>query len=510
MDTEPRLELSQITKRFGTTTVLRDVSFQLRPGRILGLVGQNGAGKSTLVKILAGLYPDYTGTIKLDGQTVRLVNPRQARAAGIAVIYQEFSLVPEMTVAENLLLGREPGTWAYSPRGTTEHAAEVIKQVGIEIGVPLNTPVSGLSPAVKQRIEIVKALSEETKVLLMDEPTARLSSAESQQLFAIMREMRDRGVGVIFISHFLEEVLSISDWITVLRNGRVVASAPSGELSIDTMTSAMLGEQLRHELAEQTSSPHSAERGTVLLQADALSAGPRLRDVQLQLRAGEIVGVAGLVGSGRSRLCRVLAGVDTPTSGRLLLRGKPVRLRNPQQALLAGIALIPEDRKNQALSLVSSVKDNLVLMALRKKLSAWGIVPMSRVNRLARDYVSRLEVQPANIEAPAGTLSGGNQQKVVVGKALATDPQILIIDQPTAGVDVGTKAQLHRVLQRLAGSGAALLVVSDDLDELYTLSDRLCLMRRGSIIWQGPAGSLDRQTLLQQISATGNAIDPAA
>jgi ribose transport system ATP-binding protein len=510
MDSETRLELAEVSKRFGSTTVLQDVSFQLHAGQILGLVGQNGAGKSTLIKILAGLYPDYAGTIRLDGQAVRLVNPRQARAAGITVIYQEFSLVPEMTVAENLLLGREPGTWTYTPRGTAAHAAEVIKQVGIEIGVPLNTPVSGLSPAVKQRIEIVKALSEEAKVLLMDEPTARLSGAESQQLFAIMRELRDRGVGVIFISHFLEEVLSIADWITVLRNGRVVASAASAELSIDAMTAAMLGEQLRQELAEHAESAHTAEHGAVLLEADALSAGPRLRDIRLQLRAGEIVGVAGLVGSGRSRLCRVLAGVDMPTSGRLLVRGKALRLRNPQQALLAGIALIPEDRKNQALSLVSSVKDNMVLMALRKKLSAWGIVPMSRVNRLARDYVSRLEVHPGDIEAPAGTLSGGNQQKVVVGKALATDPQVLIIDQPTAGVDVGTKAQLHHVLQRLADSGAALLVVSDDLDELFTLSDRLCLMRRGAIIWQGPAESMDRQTLLQQISATVTAADPAA
>src|SRR5580704_8333560 len=290
MAAEARLALSQVSKRFGSTTVLRDVSFQLRASQILGLVGQNGAGKSTLVKILAGLYPDYTGTLSLDGKSVHLVNPRQARAAGIAVIYQEFSLVPEMTVAENLLLGREPGNFAYSSRGTSEQAAKVIEQVGIEIGVPLNTPVSGLSPAVKQRIEIVKALSEDAKVLLMDEPTARLSGAESQQLFAIMRELRDRGVGVIFISHFLEEVLTIADWITVLRNGRVVASAASAELSIDAMTSTMLGEQLRQELAKHAESAHTAEHGAVLLEADALSAGPRLRDIQLQLRAGEIVG----------------------------------------------------------------------------------------------------------------------------------------------------------------------------------------------------------------------------
>jgi ABC-type sugar transport system ATPase subunit len=517
MATEARLELTQVGKGFGGTAVLRDVSLQLHAGRILGLVGQNGAGKSTLVKILAGLYPDYTGTIRLDGQAVRLVNPRQARAAGVAVIYQEFSLVPEMTVAENLLLGREPGAWAYSSRSTFRRAAEVIEQVGIEIGVPLNTPVSGLSPAVKQRIEIVKALSEEAKVLLMDEPTARLSRAESQQLFAIMRELSDRGVGVIFISHFLEEVLGITDWVIVLRNGRVVTSAASKELSLPAMTRAMLGEELQEELtgharelAGHAAGPHGSGHGAMLLEAEDVSAGPRLRNVQLQLRAGQIVGVAGLVGSGRSRLCRVLAGVDTPTSGRLLLREKPVRLRNPQQALLAGIALIPEDRKHQALSLVSSVKDNMAVMALRKKLSAWGVVPMSRVNRLARDYVSRLEVHPANIEAAVGTLSGGNQQKVVVGKALATDPQVLIIDQPTAGVDVGTKAQLHHVLRNLANSGAALLVVSDDLDELYTLSDRLCVMRRGAIIWEGPAESIDRQTLLEKISATSAAMDSAA
>ena len=513
MATEALLELTQVGKGFGGTTVLRDVSFELHAGQILGLVGQNGAGKSTLVKILAGLYPDYTGTIRLDGRAVRLVSPRQARAAGVAVIYQEFSLVPEMTVAENLLLGREPGTWAYSSRSTSVRAAEVIDQVGIEIGVPLNTPVSGLSPAVKQRIEIVKALSEKAKVLLMDEPTARLSNAESQQLFAIMRELSDRGVGVIFISHFLEEVLKITGWITVLRNGRVVTSAASKELSLGAMTRAMLGEELQEELTERTrvlAGHAAATHGAVLLEADDVSAGPRLRNVRMQLRAGEIVGVAGLVGSGRSRLCRVLAGVDTPTSGQLLLRGNPVRLRNPQQALLAGIALIPEDRKHQALSLVSSVKDNVAVMALRKKLSTWGIVPMSRVNRLARHYVSRLEVHPANIEAAVGTLSGGNQQKVVVGKALATDPRILVVDQPTAGVDVGTKAQLHQVLRNLAHSGAALLVVSDDLDELYTLSDRLCLMRRGAIIWEGPAESLDRQTLLEKISATSDTLDTAA
>jgi ribose transport system ATP-binding protein len=487
-----RLELSRVSKRFGSSVVLSD-----------------GAGKSTLVKILAGLHPDYTGLVAIDGKAVHLTSPRQARAAGIAVIYQEFSLVQEMTVAENLLLGREPSSFRYSPRDIARRAARILEGAGIHIGVPLSTPVTGLSPAMKQRIEIVKALSENASVLLMDEPTARLSSTEAQWLFATMHELAGRGVGVIFISHFLEEVLDVTDWITVLRNGHVVASAPSANLRLDTMTTLMLGEQLRSQLADRPKHNEQEPRGPVSLEARNLGAGERLRDISLQVRSGEIVGVAGLVGSGRSRLCRALVGADTPTNGQLLLHGKQVRLRNPQQALKAGIALIPEDRKNQGLSLAGSVRDNLTLMALYKGMGPLGITPASRVNRLAARYVEQLEVNPPDLDAPVGTLSGGNQQKVVVGKVLAAQPQVLIIDQPTAGVDVGTKAQLHRVLRDLADSGAALLIVSDDLDELFTLSDRMCVMRRGTIAWQGPATALDREKLLREISIAGPAVGTA-
>jgi ribose transport system ATP-binding protein len=504
-----RLELTGVNKRFGSSVVLSDVSFSLEPGHILGLVGQNGAGKSTLVKILAGLHPDYTGSVAIDGKPVHLANPRQARAAGIAVIYQEFSLVQEMTAAENLLLGREPGSIRYSPREITKRAAQILEGAGIDIGVPLSTPVAGLSPAMKQRIEIVKALSEDARVLLMDEPTARLSSTETRWLFTTMRDLAERGVGVIFISHFLEEVLAVADWVTVLRNGRVVGSAPSTELRLGVMTTLMLGEQLKNQLADRPVRDEEEPRGAVSLEARDLSVGERLRHVSIEVRSGEIVGVAGLVGSGRSRLCRALAGVDTPTGGQLLLRGEPVRLRGPRHALKEGIALIPEDRKNQALSLPSSVRDNLTLMALNKDMGPLGITPVSRVTRLAARYVKRLEVNPPNLEAPVGTLSGGNQQKVVVGKALASQSRVLIIDQPTAGVDVGTKAQLHRVLRDLASSGAALLVVSDDLDELFTLSDRMCVMRRGTIAWQGPAAAMNRERLLQEISLTGPAAGAA-
>jgi ribose transport system ATP-binding protein len=501
LSTAYRLELSGVGKRFGSTTVLQDVSFHVEPGHILGLVGQNGAGKSTIVKILAGLYPDYLGAIRIDGVETRLANPRQARAAGIAVIYQEFSLVSEMTVAENLLLGREPGgKWGYSSRAVTRRAADVLKEVGIDIGVPLSTPVAGLSPAMKQRIEIAKALADNAKVLLMDEPTARLSNAETRWLFDTMRQLADRGVGVVFISHFLEEVLEITDWVTVLRNGRVVASVAATELDLNAMTKAMLGEELRSQELTLAGVAADGKRGELLLEATNVSAGERLKNIQLEVHAGEIVGVAGLVGSGRSRLCRVLAGADLPTAGEIRLRGKVVQLKNPHRALRSGITLIPEDRKNQALSLVSPIKDNIVLMALGKAKS--GFVSVTSVKRLANKLVDELQVSPQDIDVPVGNLSGGNQQKVVVGKATATNPDVLIIDQPTAGVDVGTKAQLHRVLRELANSGAGLIVVSDDLDELFTLSDRLCVMRKGTIAWEGPASEMDRETLLKEISVT--------
>lgn len=505
MTQTPRLELSHVTKRFASNVVLKDVNFDLDRGRILGFVGQNGAGKSTLIKILAGLYPDYRGTIRIDGREVHLANPRQARAEGIAVIYQEFSLVPEMSVAENLLLGREPGTLGYSNRRTEERAAEILAEVGIEIGVALSTPVAGLSPAMKQRIEIAKALSEKASVLLMDEPTARLSKAESQWLFATMRRLSDEGVGVIFISHFLEEVLDVCDRVIVLRNGVIQVSAASGDLSIEALTSAMLGERLRSQLRHRPEPGDPGQRGPVLMQASGVASGERLRRIDLELRAGEIVGVAGLVGSGRSRLCRLLAGAERPTAGTLELHGRKMSFRSPRQAIRAGVALIPEDRKMQALSLVNSVTDNLVLMAVHERLGAGPFLPVSRVNRLAEGFVRDLEVSPANPQAVVGTLSGGNQQKVVVGKSIAAAPSVLIIDQPTAGVDVGTKAQLHDVLRGLADAGAALLVVSDDLDELFTLSDRICVMRRGEITWQGPAHEMDRQRLLTEISVTGTA-----
>lgn len=499
---EIRLNVSALSKSFGKTVVLDGVSFEVRAGELHGVIGQNGAGKSTLVKTLAGLYPDHGGVVKVGGQEVDLRSPRQSRAQGIAVIFQEFSLVPSMSVAENLLLGLEPGIWRYSAGKTRQAANELLERQSIDIGVPLDALVNDQSPAVKQRIEIAKALAQDARVLVMDEPTTRLSESERQGLFRTIREVCDRGVGVMFISHFLDEVLEITDWLTVLRNGVVVGSAPTKQMTVARMTELMLGEELRIELQHHHPRAGTIEQLPVSLGTEKVSAGPRLRDVSISLRAGEVLGVAGLVGSGRTRLCRVLSGAERPTTGTVRLHGQPVKFGSPRQAIAKGISLIPEDRKQQGLNLTSTVEDELCLTALQLRFGKWRVVRRRDVRRLAEGLVRDLEIVPRALKTPVATLSGGNQQKVVLGKALAAEPEILIIDQPTAGVDVGTKAQIHRILRKRAELGATIMVVSDDIDELYSLSDRLCLMREGRVIWEGPASDLARNELLRLISAS--------
>jgi ABC-type sugar transport system ATPase subunit len=499
--TTPRLAIHDLTKDFGSTTVLHGVSLDVARGEVHGLIGQNGAGKSTLVKTLAGLYPDHGGTIEIDGVPVILRTPRQARTEGVAVIYQEFSLVPAMTVAENLLLGREPRGWGYSGAVIRRRAAALVAEVGIDIGAELDTPVSGLSPAVRQRIEIVKALADDVKLLIMDEPTARLSEAERGELFEVIRQLSSREVAVVFISHYLDEVRAVTDRITVMRNGRIVATLDSAQATVDRMAALMLGDEFLRTIETESRLDHADDANPVIYEAEDISVGTRLRNVSLALRTGEIHGVAGLVGSGRTRLCRVLAGADRPTSGRLLLHGEPVSFADPRAALAEGIALIPEDRKYQALSMESPIGDNLVLMALQRGLGTAGVVPRAAVRRLAERLIDELQIVPADMDRPVGALSGGNQQKVVLGKAFAAEPEVLLIDQPTAGVDVGTKSQIHRLLRQRADGGAAILVVSDDLDELYALSDRIDVLRAGELVWSGRSSEIEYPALVELISS---------
>ena len=495
----PSLVVVGLSKSFGSSRVLHGVDLTVHRGTIHALIGQNGAGKSTLVKTLAGLYPDHEGSISVDGHRVVMRNPRQARKDGIAVIHQEFSLVAGLDVAENLLLGREPGRWHYHPATIQREAAALVEKVGIDLGAALSDPTDALSPAVHQRIEIVKALAEDARVLVMDEPTARLAEAERADLFALMRELSTRGVGIIFISHYLDEVRSVTDTTTVMRNGAVITTRPTADLTVETMAALMLGEELAGELREHDEPPADDDH-EILLEGRALSIPGRLESVDVRLRRGEILGVAGLVGSGRTRLCRLLAGADTAASGSITYKSQTLRSHTPRTAVQRGIMLIPEDRKHQALSMEASLSQNLVLMAVQRVLGRWGFVSRRAVRTTSRDLLASLQVRPADPGALAGSHSGGNQQKIVLGKVLAAHPEVLLVDQPTAGVDVGTKAQIHQLLRERARAGAAVFVVSDDLEELYGLGDRFQVLHRGRTVWTGKAHEVDYDSLLHAIA----------
>ena len=492
--------MTGISKKFGTTTVLNAVDLTVDRGEIHALIGQNGAGKSTLVKTLAGLYPDYSGEIRVDGRPVVMRNPRQARRDGVAVIHQEFSLVSSLSVAENLLLGRERSGPGFKLSQVQKDAAELVQRIGIDIGADLTAPTEGLSPAVHQRIEIVKALAENACVLVMDEPTARLSEAERSSLFSLVHDLARRDVGIVFISHYLDEVREVCSKVTVMRNGSVVDTRTTQALTVSAMATLMLGEELAHDLHTDAPDGHGGD-GEELLAGHGLTSAGYLHDIDVSLRRGEVLGIAGLVGSGRTRLCRLLAGADRPTSGNLSLRGQPVDFRSPRAAIRRGVVLIPEDRKHQALSMEASLSQNVVLMAIQRGIGRWGFVSRRSVRRLSTELIQSLEVRPGNINAPAGTLSGGNQQKIVLGKALLANPEVLIIDQPTAGVDVGTKVQIHRLIKERARAGAAVVVVSDDLEELHGLGDRFQVLHRGRTIWTGSSREVTYDQLVHAIAS---------
>ncbi len=474
-----RLALRKVTKAFGSIEVLHGIDMEVQSGEIHGLVGQNGAGKSTITKILAGGYPDYGGRIELDGEQVNLANPRAARRSGIAVIYQEFSLVPQMTVAENIVLGDEPGGQIYGPRLARKAAAELLERTGMAAEPRLDAVVHSLSAAEQQRVEIAKALTRDARVVVLDEPTARLAEPERVQLFALMRQIAQRGASLIFISHFLEEVMEVTDEITVLRDGSVVAHGPTSGVTAASLSTALVGRELAKETA--TGSKRGAA-GAEMLRAVGLSGGRQVHDASLVLHTGEILGLGGLVGSGRSSLARMLVGALRPTSGELFVRGELVHFRTPREALRHGIALVPEDRRTQGIVQTSSIGTNLMTMSLAAKRSTLGLVQPRDARRRVREAVARFEVRPADEHRIVGTLSGGNQQKVVLARAVLADPDILVVDQPTAGVDVGTKTEIHAMLRDLAAEGKAVLVVSDDVEELVTLAQRIVVMRRGEIV----------------------------
>ena len=493
------LEMRDIRKSFSNVQVLRGVDFTLKPGEIHALVGHNGAGKSTLMKVLGGNYADYDGHIRLAGADLRLVAPREAIDCGIAIIYQDFSLVPDMSVADNIALGREPrgalsGTVAHA--ALRRRSAREAERLGIRL--PMDEPVRNLGVGAQQLTEIVRACSRDVRVLVMDEPTARLAPAERELLFATMRRMAsEQGVGIVYISHFLDEVCALSDRITVMRDGLVVETRAGAHYTVETLAEQLVG----HEIAARREHPDVAAPAATAgeaLGASALAVAGR-PPVDLTVAKGEIVGLAGLVGSGRTRLARALIG-DVQAGGAVRIGGRPVARRTPERTTRAGLALVPEDRKALGLALGASVEANIVVSALGKLLSVLGIVRPGSRRHLADQMIRRFVIRPPDRKKIVGNLSGGNAQKVLLARALGSRPVAMILDQPTAGVDIGAKAELHNQIRAAAHEGAGIVIISDDLDELLDLSDRLLVMNGGRLTGSYDRRDVTRASLLAAIS----------
>ncbi|WP_309068211.1 sugar ABC transporter ATP-binding protein [Microbacterium sp.] len=478
----PLLRLADVTKTFGAVVALRSGSLALHRGSIHALIGENGAGKSTLVKIIAGLYQRDSGDFELAGEPVDFAGTAQSKAAGIAVIYQEPTLFPDLSVAENIFMGRQLTNriGGIDRRAMRAEALRIFERLGV--GINPDRVTDGLSIADQQIIEIAKAISLDARVLIMDEPTAALSGVEVERLFAVARSLRDEGRALLFISHRFDEVFALCDTVTVMRDGAYVATTPIADTTVDDLVRQMVGRDVTELFPKLP-----AQIGEVVLEVDGLTRAGVFRDVSFSLRAGEILGLAGLVGAGRSEVARAVFGVDRYESGSVRLHGRPLPKGDARTATARGLALVPEDRRRQGLVLDQSVSRN-VSLAIRGRLARWGLIWDGRETAASREWASRLEVKTSALDTEAGTLSGGNQQKVVLGKWLATDPKVLIIDEPTRGIDVGTKAEVHRLLSQLAQQGMAILMISSELPEVLGMADRVLVMREGRI-----TGEFDRE-----------------
>jgi ABC-type sugar transport system ATPase subunit len=473
----PFVTLSGVSKAFAGVKVLKDVSFDVRAGEVHALLGENGAGKSTLIKILSGLYTPDGGTITVDGRQMKLTSPRDATAAGIATVYQELLLFPELSVAENIFLGHYPRTssgvidWS-AVRG---RARDLLDQLDTR-ELDVDTKVLTLSVAQRQRVEIAKALSRNAKILIMDEPTASLVEADVQRLMGIVRQLRERGVGIVYVSHRMPEIFALADRVTVLRDGAHVATRDIGEVDERQLVSLMVGRPIDSLFPKV-----EAAIGDTVLQVDGLNRGRQVRDISFSLRKGEILGIAGLVGSGRTELALTLFGMTPATSGTVVLDGKPVAIRSPRQARDLGIAYVPEDRGLQGLVKPMAIRKN-ISMATIDRLSSGIFIRAAQEARRATEAVKRLGVRCRSIGQPVGELSGGNQQKVVIAKWLETSPKVLILDEPTRGVDVGAKAEIHTIMGELVKQGVAILMISSELPEVLGMSDRVLVMAGGRIM----------------------------
>ncbi len=491
--TETLLQLGGINKYFPGVHALKDAQFDVRRGEVHALLGENGAGKSTLIKIVSGVYPPDTGEMVLDGKPVHFTNPREAQQAGIATIYQELGLYPELSVAENIFMGHAPtknrGFFRMIDWESMEAQAEdLLAELNIH-NLDVQAKVGTLNVGNRQRVEIAKALSLDAQILIMDEPTAALSVEDVEQLFSMVHLLRERGVSIIYISHRLNEVFELADRVTVLRDGEYIGTQAVKDTTESQLISMMVGRTIDKLFPKQ-----DADIGEVVLEVRHLNRPPLTRDISFKVRTGEIVGLAGLVGSGRSETAQVIFGVLPAESGTILLDGKPVEIQRPSQAVKYGIGYVPEDRGHQGLIKEMALREN-TSMAVLDLVSQNTFINRTQERQLAKQAIGQLSIRTTGSEQIVNKLSGGNQQKVVVSKWLASSPKLLIMDEPTRGVDVGAKSEIHRLMSQLvAEEGLAILMISSELPEILGMSDRILVMREGHLV-----GEFTREEATQEI-----------
>jgi ribose transport system ATP-binding protein len=485
------LELKGIQKRFGGVTALRNGNLTVNPGEVHLLMGENGAGKSTLMKIVAGVQPADSGEITFRDRKVSFRTPLEASANGIAMVHQECLLAPHLSVAENIFLGREPRKpmgWV-NRREMEQQAARLIEQHHFPLQAKWS--VQKLSPAQKQLVEICRAIQHGSSLLIFDEPTSSLSESETHEVFRIVREMRDRKMGVIYITHRLDELRSVGDRVTILRDGETVHTCPLSELTTSQLIKYMVGREVTSIYQRDAVPP-----GDELLRVQNFNRGDVLKDITFSLRAGEIVGLGGLMGAGRTELCRAIFGVDPIDTGKIFVAGKEIKIRTPGKAVDSGIALIPEDRQRTGLAIRLSISQNTNIANMRA-ISPYGIINHTAERKVTAESIARLRIKASSGAQLAGRLSGGNQQKVVIAKWLARGARIFLFDEPTRGIDVGAKVEVFQVMDELARSGAAILMVSSELPELLQVADRILVMRQGRISGELPGRQATQEEIMR-------------
>jgi monosaccharide-transporting ATPase len=505
----PVLEMTGISKEFPGVRALSDVNFRLFPGEIHALLGENGAGKSSLIKVLTGVYHPDAGTVTLDGETVHITSPLQAQKAGISTVYQEVNLCPNLSVAENILIGREPvRAGAIRWKRLRAEAEELVARVGLTLDV--SAPLGSYPLAIQQLVAIVRAVGTTgaqaepgvtaAKVLILDEPTSSLDRGEVEQLFGVMRRLRGEGVAILFVSHFLDQIYEICDRMTILRNGRLVGEHLVSELNQIGLIRLMIGKDLG-ELEELTEHIRPAV-GAPVVQAQGVGRGGAIAPFDLDIHAGEVVGLAGLLGSGRTELARLLFGADAADSGKVLVDGEPVALRTPTAAIAHSIAFCSENRRTEGLVADLTVRENIIL-ALQAARGWTRPVPATQVDELVVKYIAALDIRPTNPDLPVASLSGGNQQKVLLARWLITQPRLLILDEPTRGIDVGAKAEIQKLVVSLSEDGMAVLYISAELEEVLRLSHTIGVLRDRKLVSQIANGPEVDAGRIMEIIASG-------